>query len=101
MLGLWYYNPAAKSADRDMTELKLETAVGARVARVFFGTRLSSLKDCWLTLFFFCALQLPRSTKTCPSCQHTEAVFFQSQQRSAETGMKLFYVCCECGHIFT
>ncbi|ENH69879.1 hypothetical protein H9Q69_000751 [Fusarium xylarioides] len=44
---------------------------------------------------------LPRSTKTCPSCQHTEAVFFQSQQRSAETGMKLFYVCCECGHIFT
>ncbi|KAF5538808.1 DNA-directed RNA polymerase II chain RPB9 [Fusarium napiforme] len=35
------------------------------------------------------------------NCQHTEAVFFQSQQRSAETGMKLFYVCCECGHIFT
>ncbi|CAF3476877.1 unnamed protein product [Fusarium graminearum] len=34
-------------------------------------------------------------------CQHTEAVFFQSQQRSAETGMKLFYVCCDCGHIFT
>ncbi|KAF4950712.1 hypothetical protein FGADI_7986 [Fusarium gaditjirri] len=25
----------------------------------------------------------------------------KSQQRSAETGMKLFYVCCECGHIFT
>ncbi|KAG8665435.1 hypothetical protein FPOAC1_010231 [Fusarium poae] len=72
------------------------------VARVFFGTRLSSLRDCWLTcIFSFFALQLPRSTKTCPSCQHTEAVFFQSQQRSAETGMKLFYVCCECGHIFT
>ncbi|KAH9887442.1 hypothetical protein F4778DRAFT_756707 [Xylariomycetidae sp. FL2044] len=43
---------------------------------------------------------LPRSNKTCPSCQHSEAVFFQSQQRSAETGMKLFYVCCECGEIF-
>merc|ERR1712000_761124 len=45
---------------------------------------------------------LPRSNKTCPSCKHEEAVFFQSQQRSAETEMKLFYVCCnsECGHIF-
>ncbi|KAG6065869.1 DNA-directed RNA polymerase II core subunit rpb9 [Claviceps sp. LM78 group G4] len=43
---------------------------------------------------------LPRSNKTCPNCTHEEAVFFQSQQRSAETGMKLFYVCCECGHIF-
>ncbi|EFQ35972.1 RNA polymerase M/15 kDa subunit [Colletotrichum graminicola M1.001] len=32
--------------------------------------------------------------------QGGEAVFFQSQQRSAETGMKLFYVCCDCGHIF-
>ncbi|KFH41149.1 DNA-directed RNA polymerase II subunit-like protein [Hapsidospora chrysogenum ATCC 11550] len=44
---------------------------------------------------------LPRSNKACPACSHEEAVFFQSQQRSAETGMKLFYVCCECGHIFT
>ncbi|KAK4155768.1 DNA-directed RNA polymerase II subunit RPB9 [Chaetomidium leptoderma] len=55
---------------------------------------------------------LPRSKKTCPACQHDEAVFFQSQQRSAETGMvrspvrrpeqphKLFYVCCDCGNIF-
>ncbi|KAJ4159408.1 uncharacterized protein LMH87_008310 [Akanthomyces muscarius] len=44
---------------------------------------------------------LPRSNKTCPRCNHEEAVFFQSQQRSAETGMKLFYVCCLCGHIFS
>ncbi|KAL1869205.1 hypothetical protein VTK73DRAFT_3206 [Phialemonium thermophilum] len=43
---------------------------------------------------------LPRSNRTCPACKHDEAVFFQSQQRSAETGMKLFYVCCECGNIF-
>ncbi|KZF21569.1 DNA directed RNA polymerase II 15 kDa subunit [Xylona heveae TC161] len=43
---------------------------------------------------------LPRSNKQCPSCSETEAVFFQSQQRSAETGMKLFYVCCSCGNIF-
>lgn len=47
-------------------------------------------------------LTLPRSSKTCPSCGHGEAVFFQSQQRTADTGMKLFYVCCngECGNIF-
>jgi len=43
---------------------------------------------------------LPRSNKTCPKCKNEDAVFFQSQQRSAETGMKLFYVCCSCGHIF-
>jgi len=43
---------------------------------------------------------LPRSNKQCPSCNEMEAVFFQSQQRSAETGMKLFYVCCSCGTIF-
>ncbi|OJD24505.1 hypothetical protein ACJ73_04141, partial [Blastomyces percursus] len=30
---------------------------------------------------------LPRSNKLCPSCGENEAVFFQSQQRSAETGM--------------
>ncbi|KZL65997.1 DNA directed RNA polymerase II 15 kDa [Colletotrichum tofieldiae] len=45
-------------------------------------------------------LALPRSNKECPVCKGGEAVFFQSQQRSAETGMKLFYVCCDCGHIF-
>jgi len=43
---------------------------------------------------------LPRSNKNCPACKHDEAVFFQSQQRSAETGMALFFVCCECGNIF-
>ncbi|RKU47874.1 DNA-directed RNA polymerase II core subunit rpb9 [Coniochaeta pulveracea] len=43
---------------------------------------------------------LPRSNTTCPECKHPEAVFFQSQQRSSETGMALFYVCCDCGHIF-
>ncbi|KAK3322814.1 hypothetical protein B0H66DRAFT_215371 [Apodospora peruviana] len=43
---------------------------------------------------------LPRSNRICPACSHNEAVFFQSQQRSAETGMKLFFVCCECGNIF-
>jgi hypothetical protein len=32
-------------------------------------------------------LQLPRSNKTCPKCKTEDAVFFQSQQRTAETGM--------------
>ncbi|KAJ5171826.1 DNA directed RNA polymerase II 15 kDa subunit [Penicillium capsulatum] len=32
-------------------------------------------------------LTLPRANKLCPSCGENEAVFFQSQQRSAETGM--------------
>lgn len=30
---------------------------------------------------------LPRSNKQCPQCHLEDAVFFQSQQRSAETGM--------------
>jgi DNA-directed RNA polymerase II subunit RPB9 len=33
--------------------------------------------------------QLPRSNKACPKCKAEDAVFFQSQQRSAETGMVL------------
>jgi hypothetical protein len=75
----------------------------------------------WLTCDFFW-LQLPRANKLCPSCGETEAVFFQSQQRSAETGMvrsypamiskrtmcwlplffvqKLYYVCCACGNVY-
>ncbi|KAJ5234666.1 uncharacterized protein N7469_003834 [Penicillium citrinum] len=43
---------------------------------------------------------LPRANKLCPSCGENEAVFFQSQQRSAETGMKLYYVCCACGNVY-
>jgi len=43
---------------------------------------------------------LPRSNKECPNCRETECVFFQSQQRTSETGMQLFYVCCGCGTIF-
>ncbi|MBE7180557.1 MAG: hypothetical protein INR71_04975 [Terriglobus roseus] len=30
---------------------------------------------------------MPRSTRTCPSCGEQDAVHFQSQQRTAETGM--------------
>jgi DNA-directed RNA polymerase II subunit RPB9 len=43
---------------------------------------------------------LPRSDQECPNCQEKECVFFQSQQRRAETTMVLFYVCLACGHIF-
>ncbi|PSR81088.1 hypothetical protein BD289DRAFT_373006 [Coniella lustricola] len=43
---------------------------------------------------------LPRSDKKCPICGHEEAVFFQSQQRTRDTGMKLYYVCCSCGEIY-
>ena len=39
----------------------------------------------WLTIVFL--LQLPRAKRDCPACNHDQAVFFQSQQRSAETGM--------------
>ncbi|ODQ64088.1 DNA-directed RNA polymerase II subunit I [Nadsonia fulvescens var. elongata DSM 6958] len=43
---------------------------------------------------------LPRSNKECPKCHEKECVFFQSQQRRAETTMVLFYVCTSCNHIF-
>ncbi|XP_065185269.1 DNA-directed RNA polymerase II subunit RPB9-like [Sycon ciliatum] len=44
---------------------------------------------------------LPRTTDhECPKCHHKEAVFFQSQSRRSEDGMKLYYVCTSpnCGH---
>ncbi|ORX93728.1 DNA-directed RNA polymerase II subunit I [Basidiobolus meristosporus CBS 931.73] len=43
---------------------------------------------------------LPRTNIACPSCGHTEAVFFQSRSRRPETKMTLFYVCCnsDCNH---
>lgn len=43
---------------------------------------------------------LPRSDKMCPRCHTSKCVFFQSQQRKAETKMTLFYVCVDCGKIF-
>ena len=62
-------------------------------------------------------LQLPRTNKQCPKCDSTEAVFFQSQQRTAETGMvccfrncevsartdlaqALYFVCSSCGEVW-
>ncbi|KAF1822533.1 uncharacterized protein K489DRAFT_320963 [Dissoconium aciculare CBS 342.82] len=37
----------------------------------------------------------------CKKCKHHGAVFFQSQQRNAETGMALFYVCEGCKHVWS
>lgn len=42
---------------------------------------------------------LPKSNKVCPACGETESVFFQSQQRTEDTRMQLFHVCCSCGTI--
>ncbi|XP_065826598.1 DNA-directed RNA polymerase II subunit RPB9-like [Oscarella lobularis] len=44
---------------------------------------------------------LPRTKdRPCPSCGHTESVFFQSQTKRAEGGMRLYYVCTspDCNH---
>uniref|UniRef100_A0A060T4U6 DNA-directed RNA polymerase subunit n=1 Tax=Blastobotrys adeninivorans TaxID=409370 RepID=A0A060T4U6_BLAAD len=43
---------------------------------------------------------LPRSDRECTKCHEKECVFFQSQQRRAETTMVLFFVCLSCGNIF-
>lgn len=43
---------------------------------------------------------LPRCKKECPACHANECVFFQSQERRAETTMALFYVCVNCGRMF-
>jgi len=43
---------------------------------------------------------LPRSDKECPRCHSHENVFFQSQQRRADTSMVLFYVCLSCSHTY-
>jgi Transcription factor S-II (TFIIS) len=45
-----------------------------------------ALTDCW-----FEPQQLPRAVKLCPKCGESEAVYFQSQQRAADTGMVGIY----------
>ncbi|XVE82248.1 hypothetical protein DITRI_Ditri15bG0132800 [Diplodiscus trichospermus] len=43
---------------------------------------------------------LPRTKSVvCPSCNHKEAVYFQSTGRG-EDGMTLTFVCCKCGYRF-
>jgi len=42
---------------------------------------------------------LPKAVKTCPQCGESESVFFQSQQRTEDTKMSLFYVCINCGNV--
>ena len=51
---------------------------------VLARSQLYSIK-LWLTVSP--PVQLPRTQKTCPRCNERDAVYFQSQQRAAETGM--------------
>ncbi|KAF2215367.1 hypothetical protein CERZMDRAFT_35988 [Cercospora zeae-maydis SCOH1-5] len=44
---------------------------------------------------------LPHAEEECKKCGARDAVYFQSQQRTAETGMALFYVCCECQNVWS
>ncbi|KAF2766608.1 hypothetical protein EJ03DRAFT_329983 [Teratosphaeria nubilosa] len=37
----------------------------------------------------------------CAKCGYNDAVFFQSQQRTNETGMALFFVCVNCKHVWS
>ncbi|EMC99142.1 hypothetical protein BAUCODRAFT_31455 [Baudoinia panamericana UAMH 10762] len=37
----------------------------------------------------------------CAQCGERDAVFFQSQQRTRETGMALFFVCVNCNHCWS
>ncbi|KAI9229099.1 MAG: hypothetical protein DHS80DRAFT_30167 [Piptocephalis tieghemiana] len=40
---------------------------------------------------------LPRTTTACPKCGGSEAVYFQSRSRRADTQMTLYYVCARPG----
>ncbi|XP_071962164.1 DNA-directed RNA polymerase II subunit RPB9-like [Antedon mediterranea] len=47
---------------------------------------------------------LPRTEDhPCPKCDHRQAVFFQSQTKRGEEGMRLYYVCTapDCKHRWT
>jgi DNA-directed RNA polymerase subunit M len=41
---------------------------------------------------------LPTATVECPRCGHNRASYWQSQIRSADEGMTLFYRCVNCRH---
>ncbi|MFQ5977649.1 MAG: transcription factor S [Candidatus Heimdallarchaeota archaeon] len=41
---------------------------------------------------------LPTATVECPKCGHNRASYWQSQIRSADEGMTLFYRCLNCRH---
>ncbi|KAL1588685.1 hypothetical protein WHR41_02472 [Cladosporium halotolerans] len=44
---------------------------------------------------------LPHTAEPCSKCHGRDAVYFQSQQRTAETGMAIFFVCCACQHVWS
>jgi len=45
-------------------------------------------------------ITLPHSEMTCPSCSHSDAVYFQDQSKRKHTRMILFYVCTKCNFVF-
>ena len=88
------------------------------------GTAGINLDDLLLWINFietstnwFITSQLPRAIKKCLRCKENDAVYFQSQQRAADTGMvrlhccvwdyasdisqKLYYVCTSCNYVHT
>merc|ERR1712224_470069 len=45
---------------------------------------------------------LPKNNdKECPNCSGMRCVYFQSHSTKAEQGMRLYFVCCTCGHKWT
>lgn len=71
--------------NREKTVVIQQKERGTTSAHLTDVVCVSIFKDMLTTCLML--LQLPRSNKQCPSCDGTEAVFFQSQQRTAETGM--------------
>jgi hypothetical protein len=88
------------------------------------GTAGINLDDLLLWINFietstnwFITSQLPRAIKKCLRCKENDAVYFQSQQRAADTGMvrlhccvwdyasdisqKLYYVCTSYNYVYT
>eukprot|EP00730_Choanoeca_flexa_P016808 TRINITY_DN8010_c0_g2_i1.p1 TRINITY_DN8010_c0_g2~~TRINITY_DN8010_c0_g2_i1.p1 ORF type:complete len:226 (+),score=26.57 TRINITY_DN8010_c0_g2_i1:88-678(+) len=41
---------------------------------------------------------LPHHNKICPKCGGEDAVYFQAQANREQSNMKLYFVCCACGH---
>ena len=43
---------------------------------------------------------LPRTTTSCPKCEHTEAFWWMQQMRSADEPPTRFFRCAKCSHVW-
>jgi len=43
---------------------------------------------------------LPRTTTSCPKCEHKEAFWWMMQTRAADEPPTRFFKCTKCGHIW-